>query len=119
AFAASYGTSDRLDSHRAFLVVGLLRDRIGRIERVLIDELRGIEPRHEHDTARRFVAAAGLDTRANLAAPRDDSHFDAAANAERVGVVRMHEHDGIRERAIQLGYAAGHRAGVPMLEHAP
>src|ERR1700739_1666606 len=30
----------------------------------------------------------------------------------------MHEADGFRERAIKLRYAAGHRAGMPVLEHA-
>src|SRR5687768_4243141 len=30
----------------------------------------------------------------------------------------MYEHDGIRKRTIELGHATGHRARMPMLEHA-
>ena len=76
------------DLHGALLEVGLERDRVGRVERHLVDELAGVEPGHEHQAARRLVAAARLDARAHAAAARADLHLDAAPHAERRGVVR-------------------------------
>src|SRR5262245_44633013 len=49
------------DLDGALLVVGLERDRIGGIQRDLVDQLAGVEPRHEHQAARRLVAAARFD----------------------------------------------------------
>src|SRR5678815_4962136 len=40
------------DLHRALLEVGLERDRVGRIQRHLVDQLAGIEPGHEDEAAR-------------------------------------------------------------------
>src|SRR6188768_417424 len=60
------------DLHGALLEVGLERDRVGRIQRHLVDELAGVEPGHEHQAARRLVAVARLDPRAHAAAPRAD-----------------------------------------------
>src|SRR6266567_360611 len=57
-----------LDLDGAFLEVGLQRDRVGGVERHLVDELRLVEPGHEHEAARRLVASAGLDAGADEAA---------------------------------------------------
>ena len=67
---------------------------------------------------RRLVAAAGLDPGQDLAAARFDRDLVAAPQAALGGVVRVHEHDGVREGLVELGHAAGHRAGMPVLEHA-
>src|SRR5262245_58120219 len=110
-------TSGSFDTNRAFLEVGLKRDRVGGVQRHLVDELAFIEPWHEYDTARHAVATARLQPGADEAAARLYLHLVAATQIERGGVVRMHEADGIGKCAIQLWNASGHRAGVPVLEH--
>src|SRR6478609_1856158 len=50
--------SHALDADGAFLVVSLKGDRIGRVERYLVDELTLVEPRNEYDTTRHAVAPA-------------------------------------------------------------
>ena len=104
--------------HGALLEVGLQRDRIGRVERDLVDELARVEPRHEHEALRHLVAPARLDARAHLAATRDDAHLRTPAHAERLRVVGVHVHDRVRERAVELRHAARHRPRMPVLEHA-
>ena len=60
-----------------------------------------------------------VSSRVRMKPRRDcDLHLVAAAQLERRRVVRMHEADGVRERAVELRHAPRHRAGVPMLEHA-
>ena len=102
----------------ALLEVGLQRDRVGGVERHLVDELARVEPRHEDHAARQLVAAARLDAAAHRAAARDDLDLVAAAHAERLGVLGVQVDHGVGEREVQLGHAARHRARVPVLEHA-
>ena len=90
----------------------------GGVERHLVDELARVEPGDEDEAARRQVAAAGLDAGQHLAAARDDPDRRAAAQAELGGVVGVHVAEGVGHGAEELGHALGHRAGVPVLEHA-
>src|SRR5688500_16534754 len=62
----------------AFLVVGLLRDRIGGVERHLVDEPSLVEPGHEHQPPGRLVAPAGLQAHPDFAATGDHPHVVAA-----------------------------------------
>ena len=71
------------NAHCAFLEVGLKRDRIGGVERHLVDELALIKPRNEYDTARHAVASARFKAGADEATPRLDLHFVAAPQVER------------------------------------
>src|SRR6185295_11233576 len=71
----------------ALLEVGLQRDRVGRIQRHLVDELARVEPGYEHHALRRLVAAARLDARAHAAAARHDLDLVAPAHAEHLGVL--------------------------------
>src|SRR5690606_1933821 len=82
----------RHDLDRTLLVVGLLGDRVGRVERDLVDQLAGIEPGHEDHPLRHPVASARLHPRAHLAAPRHHQHLVAALEPPRARVVRVHEH---------------------------
>ena len=54
------------------------------------------------------VATARLEPRANGAASRLHLHLVAAANIQLCRIVGMHEADGVRKRAIELGHAPGH-----------
>src|SRR6185503_19496456 len=81
------------DLDRALLEVGLERDRVGGVERQLVDQLAGVEPGHEDETARRLVAVARLDARAHAAAARAELDQRTAAHAELGRVVRMHVAD--------------------------
>src|SRR5690606_553547 len=107
------------DPYRALLVVGLLGNRIGRVQGDLVDQLAGIEPGHEHHPTWHAVAAAGLHPGTHLPAARLHPDLVAALEPARPRVVRVHEADRRRERAVQLGDAHGHRAGMPVLQHPP
>src|SRR5258706_2022111 len=95
--------SDLFNPHCAFLVVGLQRDRISGVERHLVDKLRLIEPRHEHDPARRLVASTSLDTRANEPATGGDLDFVAPTQLCFQRIVRMHEADRVWECLVEFG----------------
>src|SRR5690606_15140952 len=79
-FARMSGPSRRGHPDRALLEVGLLGDRVGRVQGDLVDQLRGVEPGHEHHAARHPVAAPGLDPGPHRAAPR--RHGDLVATLE-------------------------------------
>src|SRR5678816_936082 len=83
------------DLHGALLEIGLERDRVGRIQRQLVDELAGVEPGYEHQASRRLVAVARLDSRAHAAATRADLDLGAAPHAQRRGIVGMHVADSV------------------------
>src|SRR5690606_15431153 len=68
------------DPYRALLVVGLLGNRIGRVQSDLVDQLAGIEPGHEHHPTWHAVAAAGLHPGTHLPAAR--LHPDLVAALE-------------------------------------
>src|SRR5918999_2349222 len=70
--------SHRLDPDRALLEVGLLRDRVGGIERGLVDQLARVEERDEHDTLRRAVPALRLPPGPDLTPPGDQPDLGAA-----------------------------------------
>src|SRR5690606_8874201 len=53
----------------AFLEVGFLRQRAGRVQGQLVDQAALVEERHVHQAARRLVAPARLDAGVYLAAP--------------------------------------------------
>src|SRR6185436_2023952 len=72
--------SHPFDLHGAFLEIGLQRDRVGGVERDLVDELALVEPGYEHHAARHLVAPARLDPRADEAAAR--LHLDLVAAAQ-------------------------------------
>src|SRR4051794_41892338 len=80
-----------LNAHRAFLEVGLQRDRIGGVQRHLVNELRFVEPRHEHELARGLVAAAGFDPGTDVAAAGLHLDLVAAPQLQLRCVVRVHE----------------------------
>src|SRR5690242_15110837 len=110
--------SNRDDLDRAFLEIRLLGNRIGCIQRHLVDELAGVEPWNEDHTTRWPVASLDVDAGADFAAPRDHPYFGSLIDAARARVFGMHETPRTWKRLVELGYAHGHRSGVPMLEHA-
>src|SRR5690606_8971837 len=92
----------------AFLEIRLFRAGICGVERDLVDELAGIEPRHEDHAGRHAVAPARLDARTDLAAPRDDADFRALVEAALARVVRIHEAARAGKGLEELGNAHGH-----------
>src|SRR5690348_10770014 len=66
----------------ALLEIGLERNRVGGVERNLVDELACVEPRHEHKPARHEIASARFDARHHLAATGDDLDLAAASQLE-------------------------------------
>jgi hypothetical protein len=62
--------SDGNDLDRAFFEIRLLGNRIGGVEGRFVDELAGVEPRHEYNAARRTIPATRLDPSPNLTASR-------------------------------------------------
>jgi len=101
----------------ALLVIRFLGNRAGRVERQLVDQATGIEERNEDEATRRFVAAAGFDAQLDFTAPRGHLDHHAALHATGLGIVRVHEDDGVREGFVQLGNAARHGTGMPVLKN--
>src|SRR5262245_42075985 len=116
-FRAMAGSLSARDTDGALLEVGLKRYRIGSVERHLVDELAFVKPRHEYDAARHAVPSACLEPGSNGASPRLNFHLIPAAHIQLGRIVRMHETERIRKRAIKFGHSPRHRSGVPMLEH--
>src|SRR5690606_299308 len=70
----------------ALLEVRLFRERAGGVQDQLVDQASLVEERHEHQAARRLVAAAGFHAGHHLAAPRDDARLHAALQPAGLGI---------------------------------
>src|SRR5690606_20684139 len=90
---------------RAFLEIRLQRDGACRIEGHLVDELAGIEPRYEHQTLRRFVAAARFNPCLHRSPARDQFDNVAASHIERAGIVCVHVADCVGKGSVKLRHA--------------
>src|SRR5690606_7317231 len=108
---------DGQDLDRAFLEIRLFGDGVGGVQRYLVDQLAGVEPRYEDDTARHAVAAARLNAGAYFAPTRDNTDLLPLIEPEAARVISIHEQARAWKCLVQFRYAQGHRPGMPVLQH--
>src|SRR5688572_5967513 len=89
--ASAACSCDGKNLDRAFLEIRLLGDRVGGVQRDLVDELAGVEPRHVDHTLGHAVAAARLDSRPDLAAAGDNTNLRALVEPAFAGIFGVNE----------------------------